>query len=162
VRCLPCAKLRSFTMCSRCSAGKPLALAVQPVTSMVMFLQPPPTELRCERVDHQRFKTLVANRPSMNEAIVPSVIAVQRLGRGRHDFVPASVVSFFTGHLNIAINPVIPNKTISIISNCLECKNEALVGHDHPMPMSHPVHTSSHSHERSVLKPARSLTGIIG
>ena len=87
---------------------------------------------------HQRFKTFVANRPSINDAIVPSVIAVQRLGSGKHVCVPARVVSRLIGHLNRAIAVVIPNNIISMISSVLECKNEALVGHSHPIPMSHP------------------------
>jgi hypothetical protein len=135
---LPCAKFRSFTMCSRRSAGKLSALAVQPVTSIVMLLQPPTTELRCERVAHQRFKTLVANRPNIKDAIVPSVIPVQRLGSGRHELVPASVVRLSTGHLNMAMTVVIEKSTNSMIRSWFECKNEALVGHNHPIPMSHP------------------------
>ncbi len=143
-------------MCSRCSAGKLSAFAIQPVTSIVMFLQLPPTELRWARVDHQRFKTLLANRPSINDAIAPSVIEVQRLGSGRHDCVPARVVSLCTGHLNIAITEVMPNDMISMRISCFECKKEAFVGHMQPMLMSHPAG------EHKVIYRDRVLSNQIG
>jgi hypothetical protein len=135
--------LRSLIKCSRCSATGPFAPAVQPVISIVTFLHPPPTEFTCALVDHQRFITLDANKPNMNDAIVPSVMAVHRLGRGTQLIVPARVFSPLVGHLKYAILVVIVNSTISIKSNFRECKNDALLGHIHPIPISHAVSTQN-------------------
>ena len=115
----------------------PFAPAVQPEISIVTFLHPPPTELTCVLVDHHRLSTLVANKPNIKDAIVPKVIAVHRFGSGMQPTVPASVLLALLGHLNRAISVVIPKRTSSIMSNCRECKNDALVGQSQPKPINH-------------------------
>jgi hypothetical protein len=76
----------------------------------------------------------------MNDAIVPRVMDAQRLGRGRHLTVPASVLSpTLDGHLKYAIKVVVATNESSIRTSCLECKNDALFGNIHPILMSQAV-----------------------
>ncbi len=130
------AKLRRRTMRVHWSAAGPPAWAVQADTSMVRFLQPPPTELTCVRVAHHRLRTFVAKRPNIKEAIVPRVICVQMLGNGIQDLVPIRVRSPMVGHLHAAIRVANAAMIISVVKSL-----EPLPGHIQPIRRSHSAWT---------------------